>query len=95
VFSFLQKVFDHKNYDYTITVTNGLRAAYLSKVIDMCAENINKTWYYGYIAHFNRQHKDVCKEILNEYNELAKSMAINDTFLHEMIQLESQCSPEN
>ena len=37
----------------------------------MSAENIYKSWYYGYVAHFWRQHRDTCRELLYELFDIA------------------------
>lgn len=71
VFPFLQKSFDSGNHEYTIAVSRGLRRAFLAGEIELSAENIHKSWYYGYVAHFWRQHRDTCRDLINEYFDIA------------------------
>ena len=72
VLPFLQRSFDSGKHDYTIAVSGGLRRAFLAGEIELSAENIHKTWYYSYVAHFWRQRRDSCRELLHEYFDIAK-----------------------
>ena len=72
VYPFLQKAFDKGMHNYTSSVADGLRRAYIAKEIDMSAENVHKTWYFNYVANFWLQKRDVCRVLLNEYYEIAK-----------------------
>jgi len=72
VFPFLQKSFDKGLHVYTQTICNSLRSAYKASELQLSAEDVHKTWYYNYVAHFWLQKRDECYVILNEYYEIAK-----------------------
>jgi hypothetical protein len=72
VFPFLQKSFDKGLHGYTQSICTGLRGAYKAKELELSAEDVHKTWYYNYVAHFWLQQRDECYVILNEYYEIAK-----------------------
>ena len=40
--------------------------------ISLNAEQINKAWYYAYIAHYWLGEHDKCQKILNEYLDIAE-----------------------
>jgi Bacterial protein of unknown function (HtrL_YibB) len=72
VFPFLQKSFDKGLHGYTQAICNSLRSAYKANELQLSAEDVHKTWYYNYVAHFWLQNRDECYIILNEYYEIAK-----------------------
>jgi hypothetical protein len=73
VFPFLQTAFDRGMHEYTCSIAEGLRKAYLSNEIELSAENVHRTWYYYYVASFWLQRRDLCRELLNEYYTIGKN----------------------
>lgn len=73
VFPFLQTAFDRGMHEYTCSIAEGLRKAYLSNEIELSADNVHRTWYYYYVASFWLQRRDLCRELLNEYYTIGKT----------------------
>jgi hypothetical protein len=97
VFSFLQKAFENNMYDYMITITRALRTAYVSNVIDITPDPLNRIWYYSYLAHYRKNEREMCRYILKEYYEIAHKrkdvadyITTNTEFLNCMIGFEKE-----
>jgi len=80
VFRFLQSAFHHGIHHYTATLTERIRGGMIAGDISLNADQINQAWYYAYIAHYWLGEHDKCKNILNEYLDIAESR--NDVAEH-------------
>lgn len=73
VFPFLQTVFDRGLHHYTIALSERIRRGYRNRKIDLTPDQIHKIYYYGYVANFWQQKREICSLILNEYFDLAQT----------------------
>jgi hypothetical protein len=93
VFPYLQTCFDKGMHYHTAQLSELIRRGYKSNEFGLSADQIHKAWYFGYVANFWNQQRDVCKIILNEYFDLANiredvknHICGARNFLREMIQ---------
>jgi hypothetical protein len=60
-------------HHYTVALSERIRRGYRNQQIDLNAEQIHKVYYYGYVANYWQQRRDICATLLNEYFDVALS----------------------